>query len=180
MSTFAPFCSTQEEGEGQHQGAERGNERLWGQWPEGWTCLAGQGWRPGQRQSADFHFHFNIENISMLFFWHCRCKSQVRLKDNAELALALKETKGAGLTVTANAFLVYWSDIDNVIEMSAWLFSVTLHGERHSTAFHRIAYIYECCTLWMWSNNIQILSTLVMYVSNLWIALISMQCGILL
>ena len=43
----------------------------------------------------------------------------MRLKDNAELALALKETKGAGLTITANAFLVYWSDIDNVIEMSA-------------------------------------------------------------
>jgi len=51
--------------------------------------------------------------------WLDKAGDQVRLKDNAELALALKETKGAGLTVTANAFLVYWSDIDNVIEMSA-------------------------------------------------------------
>lgn len=53
----------------------------------------------------DFYFHhIIIEAISVFFFL------QVRLQEGAELALALKEMKGAGLTVAANAYLYHHFD----------------------------------------------------------------------
>jgi len=60
---------------------------------------------------------YGDSSLQIDLFWRDKTGVQVVLRDAKDLALALKEKKMRGLlTVTANAFLKYWSDIDNVIE----------------------------------------------------------------
>jgi len=58
----------------------------------------------GDVGSLDYGAYLVVE-----LYWMDKSGDQVRLQKPEELALALKEMKGAGLTVTANVFLESWS-----------------------------------------------------------------------